>query len=163
MARSEPQTGDPTQYSPSPGPELPVPSHDEDYTIKNASKSSASSSIHTGSKTLPPSTDMAKPPQWNTDSPPTSVPDLLKPGLKSDDSSMAEAHAQAPLPLTQNRKVKLTVVAAQNLAMRGFFASPDPFAVITVDSVQTQVTTVTKKSLNPSGTRALSLRSQSLP
>ncbi|KIM30184.1 hypothetical protein M408DRAFT_22227 [Serendipita vermifera MAFF 305830] len=145
LARSEPQTGDPTQYSPSPGPELPVPSHDEDYTIKNASKSSASSSIHTGSKTLPPSTDMAKPPQWNTDSPPTSVPDLLKPGLKSDDSSMAEAHAQAPLPLTQNRKVKLTVVAAQNLAMRGFFASPDPFAVITVDS--SFEFTVTKSSI----------------
>ncbi|KIM30266.1 hypothetical protein M408DRAFT_7773 [Serendipita vermifera MAFF 305830] len=63
---------------------------------------------------------------------------------------MAEAHAQASLPPTQSRKVTLTVVSAQKLVMRGFFTAPDPFAVITVDSMQTQVTTVIKKTLNPS-------------
>jgi hypothetical protein len=42
-----------------------------------------------------------------------------------------------------------SVVAADGLAKRDVFRLPDPFAVITVDSEQTQSTSAIMKTLNP--------------
>lgn len=49
----------------------------------------------------------------------------------------------------QNRKLRITVVAADGLSKRDVFRLPDPFAVITVDGEQTHTTSVIKKTLNP--------------
>jgi E3 ubiquitin-protein ligase NEDD4 len=47
------------------------------------------------------------------------------------------------------RDILFAVVAADGLAKRDVFRLPDPFAVITVDSEQTNTTSVIKKTLNP--------------
>jgi E3 ubiquitin-protein ligase NEDD4 len=54
-----------------------------------------------------------------------------------------------PTLLGEPRKIRITVVAADGLAKRDVFRLPDPFAVITVDSEQTNTTSVIKKTLNP--------------
>ncbi|KAI9446810.1 ubiquitin-protein ligase [Lactarius indigo] len=54
-----------------------------------------------------------------------------------------------PTVLGEPRKIRITVVAADGLAKRDVFRLPDPFAVITVDSEQTNTTSVIKKTLNP--------------
>ncbi|TCD62620.1 hypothetical protein EIP91_006634 [Steccherinum ochraceum] len=51
-------------------------------------------------------------------------------------------------PSTQ-KKIRITVVAADGLSKREVFRLPDPFAVITVDAEQTHTTSVIKKTLNP--------------
>ncbi|KAF8582063.1 HECT-domain-containing protein [Ramaria rubella] len=48
-----------------------------------------------------------------------------------------------------NKKIRITVVAADGLSKRDVFRLPDPFAVITVDAEQTHTTSVIKKTLNP--------------
>ncbi|PVG00224.1 HECT-domain-containing protein [Serendipita vermifera] len=48
-----------------------------------------------------------------------------------------------------NRRIRITVVAADSLYKRDVFKFPDPFAVITVDAEQTHTTSVIKKTLNP--------------
>ncbi|CAL1703794.1 unnamed protein product [Somion occarium] len=47
------------------------------------------------------------------------------------------------------KKIRITVVAADGLSKREVFRLPDPFAVITVDAEQTHTTSVIKKTLNP--------------
>lgn len=54
----------------------------------------------------------------------------------------------APNPNAQ-KKIRITVVAADGLIKRDVFRLPDPFAVITVDAEQTHTTSVIKKTLNP--------------
>ena len=44
----------------------------------------------------------------------------------------------------------LLVVGASGLVKRDVFRLPDPFAVATVDALQTHTTSVVKKTLNPS-------------
>ncbi|KAJ1979372.1 hypothetical protein H4R34_002850 [Dimargaris verticillata] len=47
------------------------------------------------------------------------------------------------------RRVKVTVVSADNLAKRDMFKWPDPFAVLTVDGEQTHTTSNARKTLSP--------------
>ncbi|KIM30183.1 hypothetical protein M408DRAFT_7736 [Serendipita vermifera MAFF 305830] len=58
---------------------------------------------------------------------------------------------QALVPLHQSRthKIRITVVAAEDLIKRTILSYPDPFAVTTVDGSQTQTTSAVKKTLNP--------------
>ncbi|KAH9063727.1 hypothetical protein EDB83DRAFT_2382646 [Lactarius deliciosus] len=53
------------------------------------------------------------------------------------------------MPTVLGEPHPFTVVAADGLAKRDVFRLPDPFAVITVDSEQTNTTSVIKKTLNP--------------
>ncbi|KAF8803555.1 HECT-domain-containing protein [Phlegmacium glaucopus] len=55
--------------------------------------------------------------------------------------------AAVPGPL--QKKIRVTVVAADGLSKRDVFRLPDPFAVVTVDGEQTNTTSVIKKTLNP--------------
>lgn len=48
-----------------------------------------------------------------------------------------------------NPTITVKVVAAESLAKRDVFRSPDPFAVLTVDGSQTKSTSAVKKTLNP--------------
>ncbi|KAF9451197.1 HECT-domain-containing protein [Macrolepiota fuliginosa MF-IS2] len=52
-----------------------------------------------------------------------------------------------PRPL--EKRIRVTVVAADGLSKRDVFRLPDPFAVLTVDAEQTHTTSVIKKTLNP--------------
>lgn len=52
-----------------------------------------------------------------------------------------------PQPL--EKRIRVTVVAADGLSKRDVFRLPDPFAVVTVDAEQTNTTSAIKKTLNP--------------
>ncbi|KIM30188.1 hypothetical protein M408DRAFT_294915 [Serendipita vermifera MAFF 305830] len=126
-------------------------SNDEGYATSNASSSSLGS-YHTGLEILPPARDKQKDlrrSRGSLTSTTNSLP-LSTAGRKPSDPFLSEPQAEVSLQTTQSHKVKLTVVAVEGLVKGGFFALPDPFAVVTVDSVQTQVTKVIKKTLNPS-------------
>ncbi|KAJ2473692.1 hypothetical protein GGI02_000666 [Coemansia sp. RSA 2322] len=47
------------------------------------------------------------------------------------------------------RKLKVTILAADNLYKREMFRQPDPFVVLTVDGAQTQTTKALKRTLSP--------------
>ncbi|OBA20930.1 HECT-domain-containing protein [Metschnikowia bicuspidata var. bicuspidata NRRL YB-4993] len=54
-------------------------------------------------------------------------------------------------------RVSVKVVAAESLYKRDVFRQPDPFAVITVDGLQTKTTKTAKKTLNPYWNETFSL------
>ncbi|KAI9511320.1 HECT-domain-containing protein [Russula earlei] len=54
-----------------------------------------------------------------------------------------------PANVGDPRRIRVTVVSADGLIKRDVFRLPDPFAVVTVDSEQTNTTSVIRRTLNP--------------
>ena len=51
--------------------------------------------------------------------------------------------------MSQNRRIKLSIIGADGLAKKELFGMPDPFAIVTVDGEQTGSTSAKKRTLNP--------------
>ncbi|KAJ2900431.1 hypothetical protein IWW38_000484 [Coemansia aciculifera] len=58
-------------------------------------------------------------------------------------------HTHLESILNPQKKLKVTVLAADNLYKRELFRLPDPFVVLTVDGAQTQTTKALKRTLSP--------------